>query len=86
MTVPEIAAKRGISGNTVYGHLLKMHRLGHDLDIDQFITSEEIIAIQKAKNELDHPEALRPYFDYFEEKIPYWKIKFGLSLKSEETN
>jgi len=80
MTVAEISIRRGISENTVYNHLLKMHELGHVIDVLQFITSEEISVIQKAKVALENPEALKPYFDYFEEKIPYWKIKFGLYL------
>ncbi len=80
LTVPEISKKRGISVNTVYGHFLKMHELGHKIDLSQFISTEEISAVQKAKLKLENPDGLKLYFDYFEEKMPYWKIKFGLSL------
>ncbi|RDK88375.1 DNA helicase RecQ [Marinirhabdus gelatinilytica] len=79
-SVTEISNKRGISENTVYGHFLKMKELGHTIDLSQFITSEEISAVQKAKQALKDAEGLRPYFDYFEEQMPYWKIKFGLFL------
>ncbi len=79
-SVAEISEKRGISENTVYGHFLKMQELGHKIDVLQFITSEEISAIQKAKQELENPEGLKTYFEYFEEKVPYWKLKFGLLL------
>src|SRR5690606_20792687 len=76
----EIARKRGLSEDSVYGHFIKMHELGTAFDFSQFITSEEILKIKAAKNTLESPEALKPYFEFFEEKIPYWKIKLGLYL------
>jgi len=82
LTVAEISEKRGISENTVYGHFLKMKELGHKIDLFQFITSEEISAVQKAKQELKDVEGLKPYFEHFDAQMPYWKIKFGLFLES----
>jgi ATP-dependent DNA helicase RecQ len=76
----EIAAKRGLSEDSIYGHFIKMHQLGNDFEFSQFITSEEIQLIKDAKIKLENPEALKPYFEYFEEKMPYWKIKMGLYL------
>jgi ATP-dependent DNA helicase RecQ len=80
LSPPEIAAKRGLSEDSIYGHFIKMHQLGNDFDFSQFITSEEIQQIKEAQNKLENPEALKPYFEYFEEKMPYWKIKMGLYL------
>ncbi len=80
MTVDEIALRRGLTQNTIMGHLLKMHQQGRELDFSSFISTEEVRKIQDAKEKLDNPDALRPYFDYFEEQLPYWKIKFGLYL------
>ncbi len=76
----EIAEIRGLSEDSVYGHFIKMHQFGNDLDFSQFITSEEIQKIKMAKDKLENPDALKPYFEYFEEKMPYWKIKMGLYL------
>lgn len=78
--IAEIARKRGIAENTVYGHFLKMAEEGKSIDIEQFVSDQEIKSIEKAQSELDEPEGLRPYFDYFEERIPYWKIKIALYL------
>jgi ATP-dependent DNA helicase RecQ len=80
LSVVEISEKRGVSENTVYGHFMKMKELGHKIDLLQFITSEEISAVQKAKEELKDAEGLKPYFEHFEAQMPYWKIKFGLYL------
>jgi len=76
----EIASQRGLSEDTVYGHFIKMHETGTEIDLKQFISSEEIQKIKKAKEALENPDTLKPYFEYFEEKMPYWKIKMGLYL------
>ena len=78
LTPEEIAKQRELKLETIYVHLLKAHQLGEVIDLHQFITSEEIKIIEKARKTLETPEGLRPYFDHFEEQVPYWKIKFGL--------
>ena len=78
LTPEEIAEQRFMQTETIYGHLLKAHQLGEAIDLHQFITSEEIKTIEKARKTLEEAEGLRPYFDHFQEQVPYWKIKFGL--------
>lgn len=76
----EIASKRGLSEDSVYGHFIKMHEAGTEIDLFQFISSEEIQKIKKAKETLNNPDTLKPYFEYFEAEMPYWKLKMGLYL------
>lgn len=78
----EISKKRGLSEDSIYGHFIKMHELGSEINMQQFISSEEIKQINDAKAKLENPETLKPYFEYLEEKMPYWKIKLGLYLGS----
>jgi len=80
----EIAEQRFMKTETIYGHLLKAHQLGEVIDLHQFITFEEIKTIEKARKTLKNPEGLRPYFDHFEEQMPYWKIKFGLYILDQK--
>src|SRR5680860_31827 len=80
VSVQEIARKRGIADNTVYSHFLKVSDEGKSIDLHQFISDQEIETIKRVRSELEEPEGLRPYFDHFEEKMPYWKIKMGLYL------
>lgn len=82
-SVEKIAQNRGLSENTIIGHFIKMYQEGHDFDFSPFISPEEIQKIQNAKKELDNPDGLRVYFDYFEEQLPYSKIKLGLLLGEE---
>ncbi len=80
ISVSEIAKKRELTENTIYSHLLKMHIEGEALDLYQFITIEEVDSLRKATKKLADTEGLKPFFDYFEEQMPYWKIKMGLYL------
>ena len=81
LSITQISHKRGITENTVYTHLIKINEMGTPLDLHQFINSSEILKIQQAKKVLENPVSLKSYFEYFEEKIPYHKIKLGLYLK-----
>ncbi|WP_445159316.1 DNA helicase RecQ [Mesohalobacter salilacus] len=81
LSIAEIAQKREYAETTIYGHLIKLHRSGKPIDLWQYIDKTEVENILKAKNELNlEEEALKPYYEYFEEKMPYWKIKMGLYL------
>lgn len=79
-TVAEIAVTRQLTENTIYGHLLKMHMGGAPLDLDRFVDRAELQEVAAAKDLLNAPEGLKPYFEYFEERLPYWKIKYALHL------
>jgi len=64
----------------VHSHFLKLAEEGKSIDLRQFVSRKEIEGLNKAKFELGNPEGLKPYFDYFDEKLPYGKIKIGLFL------
>ena len=76
----DIAVKRELTENTIYSHLMKMHAQGEEIDLHELVSSKELSKIEKAKIELPKAEGLKAYFEYFEEKVPYWKIKIGLYL------
>jgi ATP-dependent DNA helicase RecQ len=80
LTVSEIAASRNLSENTIYGHLMKKHAEGEELDLNQFVSADEVSKIANAKSELTEATGLKDYFEFFEEQMPYWKIKLGLYL------
>jgi len=79
ISIEEIAERRSLGQSTIVSHLAKLYVDGHDLDLSQFVSENEIKEIQKAQIELENPNALKPYFDYFEEKMSYDKIRFGLA-------
>lgn len=83
LSLEEIAEARGLTISTIYNHIMKLHEEGMEVDFHQFITPTEIEQIHKATSKLEDPEKLKSYFDFFKEKIPYWKIKLGLYLSTK---
>ncbi len=80
LSIEEIALQRDLSENTVYGHLVKANAAGKNIDLHQFLTGKELDEIADAKEDLPNAEGLKAFFEYFEEQMPYWKIKIGLYL------
>ena len=80
LSVADIAVTRNLSENTIYSHLMKKHAEGEELDLNQFVSAGEIGKIEEAKSSLTDAKGLKDFFEYFEEELPYWKIKLGLYL------
>ena len=84
LTVEEIAQKRKLGLSTIMSHLAKLYVDGAEIDLDSFISKEEVSQIAEAQIKLESPNALKPYFDYFEEKIDYGKIRLALAILEKE--
>ena len=84
LSVEEIAQKRKLGLSTIMSHLAKLYVDGADVDLDAFISKEEVSQIAEAQIKLESPNALKPYFDYFEEKIDYGKIRLALAILEKE--
>ncbi|MGQ7947676.1 DNA helicase RecQ [Flavobacterium sp. WC2509] len=84
LSVEEIAIKRKLGVPTIISHLAKLYSDGHPIDLSIYISNEEISKIAKAKIKLENPNALKPYFDFFEETISYDKIRIGLTILEKE--
>lgn len=80
LSLEEIAEVRQLTTGSIYNHLMTLHKEGMDVDFDQFIQSGEIAQITEARTKVENPESLKSYFEFFEEQLPYWKIKMGLFL------
>ena len=52
--------------------------------IYEFVDKETIELVAKAKKALEAPEALKPYYEYFEEKLEYSTIRLALSVIEKE--
>ena len=84
LTVAEIAQTRKLGLSTIMSHLAKLYVDGAEIDLDSFISKEEVSQIAEAQIKLESPNALKPYFDYFEEKIDYGKIRLALAILEKE--
>ncbi|MFY0600586.1 MAG: DNA helicase RecQ [Cyclobacteriaceae bacterium] len=84
LSIEEIAAKRSLKETTIYSHLASLYTNGKDIDLLQFIDQEDVNKVKKAKEILDQPEGLKPYFEHFEEKMEYGKIRLALAILGKE--
>ncbi len=83
LTLEEIAEARGLTIGSIHSHLMKLHEEGMEVDFYQFISQEEVDKINAATSKVEDAEKLKSYFEFFEEDIPYWKIKMGLFLNNQ---
>ncbi|MES2806125.1 MAG: DNA helicase RecQ [Bacteroidota bacterium] len=84
LSVEEIAQKRKLGLSTIMSHLAKLYVDGADIDLNPFISKEEVSQIAEAQIKLESPNTLKPYFDYLEEKIDYGKIRLALAILEKE--
>lgn len=83
-SVEEIALKRKLGLSTIMSHLAKLYSDGVGIDLNSFISEEEVSQIAAAQIKLESPNTLKPYFDYFEEKMDYGKIRLALAILEKE--
>lgn len=81
LSAKQISEKRGIREDTIFEHLVRLHKAEKPVPLQEYVTLEEVKALQAAVQQLQlEPITLKPLYEYFEEKMPYWKIKLGLYL------
>jgi ATP-dependent DNA helicase RecQ len=84
LTVDEVALKRKLGSGTIMSHLAKLYLDGETIDLHQFVSKQEVELIYEAHIKLEKPTALKPYFDYLEEKLAYDKIRLALAIIEKE--
>ena len=58
---------------------------GKDIALDTFITPDVLRQIANAKKVLKNEMALKPYFEFLGEKIPYEQIRIGLTILQKKS-
>ena len=86
LTVDEICFTRELKQETIYAHLCKLFFEGKDVDIMQFITDSEKAAVSEAHKKINDFTSLKPYFEFLDSKLPYYKIRVGLTLLAKQSN
>ncbi|MEG3922189.1 DNA helicase RecQ [Microcoleus sp. POL10_C6] len=75
LTVQGIANARGMSPNTISGHLIELMEMGREVDINLLVEPERQQAIVYAI-EVMGDEKLRAIYDFLEERYTFEEIKF----------
>ena len=84
LSLEEISLQRNLALSTIYGHLFKLIESGETIDLHKFVDKSSIISVKKAKKELNSPEKLKTYFEYFEGSIDYKTIKIALYILEKD--
>ena len=86
LTVDEIAVQRKLGLSTVVSHIAKLYIDGAIENISDFVSDAEINLIRQSQTKLEHPTALKPYYDHLEEQLNYDKIRLALAYLEKEKN
>ncbi|NQV77684.1 MAG: DNA helicase RecQ [Lutibacter sp.] len=84
LSIDEIAEKRNLKSTTIFSHLAKLYTDGKKIDIYSFVTKEEVEKVRKAKEELESPDALKPYYEHLNAEVEYFKIRLALTIIDKE--
>lgn len=84
MDVDEIARQRGISPTTVLGHLCNMYERGQELQINQWITPEELDIIKGALPLFTEPYSMKDIFEHFYQQYSFDKIRWAIAADRRE--
>jgi len=84
LSVEEISEKRKLAPSTIKSHLIKLSEAGETLDLKPLISKADLDAVKKAKEVIENPKGLKSYYEYFEEALDYWTIKFALTILEQE--
>ncbi|SNR82899.1 DNA helicase RecQ [Lutibacter flavus] len=83
-SIDEIAEKRNLKSTTIFSHLALLYTEGKDIDIYDFVSKQEVEKVRLAKEELESPQALKPYFEHLNAEIEYFKIRLALTIIDRE--
>ncbi|RKS53180.1 ATP-dependent DNA helicase RecQ [Gillisia mitskevichiae] len=84
LSVEEISISRKLAHSTINSHLVKLYEEGENIDLLQLISKTDLDAVKKAKDVIEDPKGLKTYYEYFDESLDYWTIKFALTILEQK--
>ena len=85
LSIDEIAERRNLKSTTIYSHIAKLYSEGKAIDIYDFVSKPEVESVKTAQQELKSPDGLKPYFEYFDKQLDYFKIRLALSIIAKDS-
>jgi ATP-dependent DNA helicase RecQ len=79
-SVEEIAQVRNMQSTTVFSHIAKLYQEGYPLEIENFVSKDEINRITQIVSEIGETVALKPIFEALNGEIEYGKIRLTLTI------
>ncbi len=85
LSMEEIAMQRELSVPTIFSHIIMLYQSDKEIEVHDFISEEDIQKIKEAKHKLKNPDKLKTYYEYFNEQIDYFTLRFGLAVLNKDT-
>ncbi|GET28362.1 DNA helicase RecQ [Prolixibacter sp. SD074] len=83
-TPEEIAERLNLNIVTVCSHLAYLYQSDYDISLQEFLEKEELQKIEEALRTPGLKHELKPIYEHLNGKIPYHKIRLGLSIAKKE--
>ena len=77
--INQIAEKRNLKPQTIYGHLAELYEQGYDIDILQFISKSDLKTIIEELKTNGIPKQIKTLYQKFNEKFEYHKLKLAIA-------
>lgn len=84
MTPEEITTQRNLNFTTICSHIAKLIVDGNLIDTSKLIDSKEVETIKAATTKVESLEKLQPMFEYFNNEMPYYKIRLAFAIIQRE--
>lgn len=82
-----IAVKRELNPVTVFSHLATLYEKGEDIDMNKYVSNEEVGLVKEAWIKTDQSDKLKEIGNKLSKPLPFHKIRLALSiLKVEKLN
>ena len=82
----EIAKKRDISDTTVYSHIAYLYSKDENVDIQRYITPDEVKTVETAWQKSGHQMALAAVAEYLSAPVEFYKIRLALAVILKNRN
>ena len=82
-SISEIAKERNLHETTIYSHLAHLITVGYPIQINIFLTVEELAQVKSANDIIGTTEKLKPFYDHLDGSISYGKIRLALAYLSK---
>lgn len=85
-TLEEIAVARNIHLTTIYSHLAKLYADGYPIEIEKYVSPDEINKVNGILTSVEDTNTLKPIFEALHGEIDYGKIRLALTVLEKKNN
>jgi ATP-dependent DNA helicase RecQ len=78
-SIEDIATERNISPTTVISHLATMYERGELVDLNQWVSADELDILKGSLGLFEEPFVMKEIFEHFEQRYDFEKIRWAIA-------